>query len=129
MTPFPRLIRDPPPSNIFSKGIIVTDVILLSVIPFSVQISIWAATVSLLLAIVAMLARDIQSLHLSLFTAALITAPCLQPSFRSWPYALLVPIVCYGFIVLIVPRLRQSILWFHTGNVDRNTVLSVAAVS
>jgi membrane protease YdiL (CAAX protease family) len=129
MTPVFRLIQDPPPSNIFGKGIIVTDVILLSVIPFSVQISIWAATVSLLLAIVAILARDIQSLHLSLFTAALITAPCLQPSLRSWPYALLVPVVGYGFIVLIVPSLRQSILWFHTGNVDRKIVLSVAAVS
>ncbi len=129
MTPFPRLIQDPPPSTILGKGIIITDVVLLTVVSFSVQISIWAATVALLLVAAAILARDIQSLHLPLFTAALIAAPCLQPSLRSWPHALLVPILCYGFIVLTVPGMRQSILWFHTGNVDRNTMLSVAAVS
>ncbi len=129
MTPLPRLIQDPPPSNIFGKGIIITDVILLSAFPFSVQTSIWTALLSLLLVAAAVLVRDSQSLHLSLFAAALIAFPCLRPSLHSWPYALLVPIVCYGIIVLIVPSLRQSILWFHAGNVDRNVVLSVAAVS
>ncbi len=129
MAPSPRLIQYPPPSSVAGKGVIVVTLILLSIVPFSVRVSSWAALAALLLLAVAALARDSQSLHLSLFTAALITVPCLDPSLHSWPYSLLVPIVCYGLVVLIVPRLRQSVLWFHAGTVDRNTVLLIVAIS
>ncbi len=129
MTSSPLLIQDPPPSNFMGKGIIFINIILLSIVPFSIRISIWAAAVAMLLPVLAILARNIQSLHLSLFTAALVLAPYLEPALRSWPYALLVPILLYGLVVIIVPRLRQSMLWFHAGNFDRNISLSAAAIS
>jgi membrane protease YdiL (CAAX protease family) len=124
-----RLIQYPPPSNLLGKGVICVCVILLSIVPFLVHIDTWAMVTSLLLVAIAVLTRDAQSLHLSLFTAAFIIAPYLQPMLRSWPYSLLVPILFYCVVVLTVPQLRRSLLWIRPGNVDRDMVLSVAAVS
>ena len=129
MRPARLLIQHPPPSNLPGKGVICFSVILLSIVPFSIHIDAWAAGLSLFLVVTAVLARDVQAIHLSLFAAAGIAAPYLRPQFRSWPYALLIPILSYGLVVLAVPRLRRSLLWLRPGNVDREAVLSVAAVS
>jgi membrane protease YdiL (CAAX protease family) len=124
-----RLIQYPPPSNLFGKGVVCFCVILLSIVPFSIHIFAWSVVTSLLLVVIAALARDVQALHLSLFTAPFIVAPYLHPTLRSWPYALLVPLLCYGTVVLAVPKLRRSLLWLRPGNVDREMVLAAAAVS
>ncbi len=124
-----RLIQHPPPSNLLGKGVICFCVILLSIVSFSIRIDAWAVVISLLLIVIAALVRDVQSLHLSLFAAAFVVAPYLQPTLRSWPYALLVPLLCYGIVVLGIPQLRRSLLWLRPGNVDREIVLAAAAVS
>ncbi len=129
MTPSARFIQDPLPSNTCGKVVIIVDLILLSITPFSIQVSPWLAGTALVVVATAAAQRDVQSFHLSLFTALLIAVPCLRPELRSWPYALLIPITGYGSIVIIVPRLRRSILWFHRGIFDRDTALSVAAIS
>ncbi len=124
-----RLIQPPPLSSTFGTGIIVITVILLSVVPFSLKISIWVVVISLLLIAAAAFSRDTQSLHLSLFTAALIVAPYLLPSMRTWPYALLVPILCYVAVVLMAPRLRRSILWLRIGKFGKDVIFLVAAIA
>jgi len=124
-----RLIQYPPSSNLLGKGVVCICIILLSIVPFSIHIFAWSVVTSLLLVVIAVLARDVQALHLSLFTAAFIVAPYSHPALSSWPYALLVPLLCYGIVVLSVPQLRRSLLWLRTGNVDREMVLSAVAVS
>ncbi len=129
MTPASRLIQYPSSPNIFGKGVILVDLLLLSIMPFSIQISSWAAGAALLLAAVSILARDVQSFHLSLFTAVLIAVPWLHPALRSWPYALLIPLLFYGIVVLSVPTLRRSLLWLHAGTFDRKIVMSIAVIA
>ncbi len=128
MTSPRRLIQPPPSSSIFGTSIIVIAVILLSIVPFSLKISIWVAVISLLLVAAAVFSRDSQSLHLSLFTAALIVLPYLLPSLRTWPYALLIPILCYAAVVLMVPNLRRSILWLRIGRFGKDMIFLVVAI-
>ncbi len=129
MTPASRLIQYPSSPNICGRGVILIDLLLLSLVPFSIRISPWTAGAALLLAAVSVLVRDVQSFHLSLFTAVLIATPWLHPAFRSWPYALLIPLLCYGIVVLAVPVLRRSLLWLHAGIFNRSILLSVAAIA
>lgn len=129
MTSPRRLIESPPRPGVAGTGIIIIAVILLSIVPFSLKISIWVVAISLLLVAAAVFSRETQSLHLSLFTAALIVSPYLLPSLRTWPYALLIPILCYGAGVLMVPGLRRSILWLRIGRFGKDVVFLVAAVA
>ncbi len=124
-----RLIQSPPPSNLLGKGIVCVCIILLSIVPFSIHIFAWSAVISMLLVIISVIAREVQALHLSLFTAAFIVAPYLRPSFRSWPYDLLIPLLCYGIVVLSVRQLRRSLLWLRPGKVDREIVHEAVAIS
>jgi len=124
-----RLIQSPPRSGAFGGAIIVIDVFLLTIIPFSLTISAWTAITSLALIAVALLVRNFQSLHLSIFTSVLIVTPYLNPLLRSWPFSLLIPVLCYGIIVLIVPGLRKSALWFRRGAPDKTTVIAAAIIS
>ncbi len=129
MMPSTRFILHPLPPNIYGKAVIIVDLILLSITSFSFQVSPWLACTALAVIAVAAAARDVQSFHLSLFTALLIAVPCLRPELRSWPYALLIPILCYSVIVLAVPGLRHSLLWFRAGVFDRSILLSVVSIS
>ncbi len=124
-----RLIQAPPRSSAFGIVIIIIDVVLLSIIPFSLTISAWTVTTSLALVTAAVVARDLQSLHLSIFTGVLIAAPYLYPHLRAWPFALLIPIFCYGIIVLIVPGLRTSVLWIRRGALDKNAAIAATIIS
>jgi membrane protease YdiL (CAAX protease family) len=129
MTAFLRLIQSPPRSNIFGAAVIIISAFLFSISSFSTAVTEWTAPISLMLVAAALLAWDIQSLHFSIFSAALITIPSLYPSLHVWPFSLLVPILCYGIAVLMVPRLRISVLWLHRGILDKKTVFTIAAIS
>ncbi|HUI45575.1 MAG TPA: CPBP family intramembrane glutamic endopeptidase [Nitrospirota bacterium] len=122
-------IQPPPRSGAFGVAIIVIDVFLLTIIPFSRTISVWMVITSLPLIAAALLSRNLQALHLSIFTEAFIVAPYLNPSLRSWPFSLLIPILCYGIIVLMVPALRTSALWVRRGAPDKTTVIAAAIIS
>jgi len=129
MSSFHPLIQSPPRTTSFGAGIIALDIVILSIVFFSRTVELWAALISLLLAALSMRPRDAQALHLTLFTAALITAACLRPPLRSWPYGLLIPISCYCAAVLIFPRLRTSILWMHFGYFSKKTALLVSVIA
>jgi len=124
-----RLIQSPPRSGAFGVAIIIIDVFLLTIVPFSLTISAWTVITSLALIAAALRVRDLQSLHLSIFTGALIIAPYLHQSLRSWPFFLLIPVLCYGVIALIVPSLRTSVLWVRRGAPDKTTVIAAAIIS
>jgi membrane protease YdiL (CAAX protease family) len=80
----------------------------------------------------ALLSREIQAIHISLFAAFFVIAPFLFPLLRQWPFNLLVPLLLYGVVCATVPALRCSILWLRLGRVDKKAallVISMAAVS
>ncbi len=123
------LIQPPPRSGPFGVAIIIIDVFLLTIIPFSLTISAWTVITSLALIAAALFVRNFQSLHLSIFTGSFIVAPYLNPSLRSWPFFLLIPVLCYGIIVLMVPGLRTSALWVRRGAPDKTTIIATAIIS
>jgi len=129
MTAILRLIQPPPRSNIFGSVIIIIAAILISISSFTWAVAAWTAPFSLILVVAALLARDIQSLHLSIFSAALIIFPCLYPYLHGWPFTLLVPTICYGVALLMDRRLRTSVLWLKRGILDQTTVIIIVAVS
>ncbi len=124
-----RLIQPPPRSSVFGISIIVIDVFLLSITPFSLTINIWIVIAALALIAAALLTRNIQSLHIAIFTGLLIVTPYLNPSLRSWPFSLLIPILCYGIIVVISPGLRTSVLWIKRGAPDKTTIIAAIIIS
>jgi membrane protease YdiL (CAAX protease family) len=122
-------LQHPPRSGAFGAAIIFVDVFLLSVFPFSSTIDTWMVLTALTLITAAVLARNLQSLHFSIFTAALITAPYVNPSLRSWPFTLLFPLLCYGIIVAISPNLRKSVFWIRRGVPDKTAIIVTAITS
>jgi CAAX protease family protein len=129
MTALLRMTQPPPRSSIFGAAIIIAGALLFSISSFSSAVTAWTAPLTLLLVGAALLSRDIQSLHLSIFAAALIAIPCLNPSLHVWPFPLLVPILCYSVAVLMVPRLRTSVHWLQRGILDKKTVFAIAGIS
>jgi membrane protease YdiL (CAAX protease family) len=124
-----RLIQIPPRSGAFGVIIIIIDVFLLSIIPFSLTINTWIVLTALALIAAALLTRNLQSLHISIFTGLLIVTPYLNPSLRSWPFSLLIPILCYGIIVVTSPGLRSSVLWIQRGAPDKATIIATIIIS
>jgi Type II CAAX prenyl endopeptidase Rce1-like len=123
------LIQPPPRSGPFGVAIIIIDVFLLTISSFQLTISAWTAITSLALIAAALFVRNFQSLHLSIFTGSLIVAPYLNPSLRSWPFFLLIPVLCYGIIVLMVPGLRTSALWIRRGAPDKTAIIATSIIS
>ncbi len=121
------LIQAPPRSTAAGTILITGAVLLLSFVFFSHRASTIAAVLSLLLVMAAFFARDIPSLHLTIFTAALVTFPSLAPTLRSWPCKLLAPLLFYCAVIVLAPRLRTSILWMRFGTIDRLTGLAIIA--
>jgi membrane protease YdiL (CAAX protease family) len=129
MTTADRLIEPPPRSSLFGNVLILLTVILLSIISFSLRISHWAAALAVLLAVAAVLIKEIQALHLAFFTALLTVIPVLHPLLRRWPSNFLLPIIIYISVALSVRRLRKSLLWLHTGRIEKDVALLVTAVA
>ncbi len=123
------LIQPPPRSGPFGATMIFVDVFLLSLSPFSSTINTWMAIIAFALIAAAVFARNLQSLHLSIFTAALIVTPYLNPSLRSWPFSLLIPLLCYGIIVATSRNLRTSVFWIRRGSPDKTAMVITAITS
>lgn len=123
------LIQPPPRSSTFGATIIVIDLFLLSFFPLSSTINAWMALTALALIAAALFARNLQSLHLSIFTAILIATPYLDPLLRSWPYSLLIPLLCYGITVATSHNLRISVLWIRRGAPDKTAIIVAAITS
>jgi membrane protease YdiL (CAAX protease family) len=124
-----RLIQPPPRSGAFGATIIVVDVFLLSIIAFSLTISTWIVLTALTLIAAALLTRNLQSLHIAIFTGLLIITPYINPSLRSWPFSLLIPILCYGIIIVTSPGLRTSVFWIKRGAPDKTTIIAAVIIS
>lgn len=129
MKSFARLIESPPRSSPSGVGIIFVNILLLSIVSFSLNVSPWAAGTSILLLAAAVLSRKAQALHISIFIAALTILPFLFPSLRSWPFNLLIPLALYLAATLMLPTLRKSLLWMRPGRFDKDIMVMVIATT
>ncbi len=121
----------PPTGRSTAAGSVV---ILAAVAPFSLAVllpvpSVWTIIISFLTLVAAVICRDDNAVHLTLFTFFLALFPFVRPSLRAWPYQLLLPLLVCGIIVLAVPRLRRAIQWFRPGRIGRDIAVLIAAIS
>jgi membrane protease YdiL (CAAX protease family) len=127
-----RLIAPSPRSSIAGAGCIIIAGLALSIASFLPDRSAVLVMVSIGLLASALLSRDTQAIHISLFTAFFIITPFLFPFLRRWPFNLLVPLLLYSAVCAAVPALRCSILWLRPGRVDKKAallIIFIAAVS
>jgi membrane protease YdiL (CAAX protease family) len=123
-----RLIQPPPRSTRAGISIVFASACILSVVSFLDTAPPWIVIVSLFLVALSVLARELQALHLALFTVLLV-ASSLRPSLHTWPLFLLIPLLGYFAVALSVPKLRTTILWMHGGRLRRDIMLIVLAVA
>jgi len=123
------LIHPPPRSSISGAIVIAVAVLILSIIPFSLRISPWAAALAVLLVVVAACVREMHAFHLAIFTAVLTTVPFLHSSFRNWPFNFFIPLLIYLVVVLAVPGYRKSLLWLRIGRFGQDILLLVIATA
>jgi membrane protease YdiL (CAAX protease family) len=129
MTTADRLIQPSPRSSVIGTALTCLAVILLSIIPFTLRISTWAVVFAVLLAVAALLIKEIQALHIAFFVALFTVLPLLHSSLRKWPFNFLLPIILYLAVVLSFPPLRKSLLWFKTGRFGKDIALLVVATA
>ncbi len=122
-------IQPPPRSPVSGTVLITITALLLSITPFSLRINPCAVALAVLLVAAALILRDIQSVHITIFAALLTAIPGLNPALRDWPFNLLLPLVLYGTIVPAVPRLRRSALWMRAGRTGKDVLLIVMVVA
>jgi membrane protease YdiL (CAAX protease family) len=127
-----RLIAPSPRSSVAGAGCIIIAGLVLTTSSFLADSNAVIVLVSIGLLASSLLSREIQAIHISLFTAFLIIVPFLFSYLRQWPFNLLIPLFLYGAICATVPALRRSMLWLRLGRVDKKAALmivSIAAVS
>jgi membrane protease YdiL (CAAX protease family) len=124
-----RLIAPPPRSSVAGAGCIIIVGLALSIASFLPVISASIVVVSIGLLAFALLSREIQAIHISLFAAFLISVPFLFPLLRQWPFNLLVPLLLYSVVCATVPALRSSILWLRLGRVDKKAMLLIITIA
>jgi membrane protease YdiL (CAAX protease family) len=127
-----RLIAPSPRSSAVGVACIIIAGLVLTISSFLADTNAVLVLISIGLLASALLCRDIQAIHISLFTTFLIIVPFLFPYLRQWPFNLLVPLLLYGAVCATIPALRCSILWLRLGRVDKKAtllIITIAAIS
>jgi CAAX protease family protein len=124
-----RLIAPSPRSSAAGTACIIIAGLVLSITSLLPDKHAALVLVSIGLLASSLLSRDIQAIHVSLFTAFLVIAPFLSPFLRQWPYNLLVPLVLYSAICAAVPALRRSLWWLRLGRVDKKATFMIAGIT
>lgn len=109
--------------------LVVLAVLLLSFVSFTRDVPIAALVTAGILVAAAGFRHDPHSLHLAVFTAALIAIRFLFPSLRPWPYTLLVPLLVIFGVGAIVPRLRTSFPLLRRGVMGKDAVIGIAVTA
>ena len=117
------LIEAPPRSS--SVGVIIV----LSVIAaFSLTLAILSTASALTLVLLAgllslaIINKAIYAVHAALFIFLWVLLVKLVPICKVWPFNTLTPLIIYGAVAIIIPRLRHSIGWIHGGKIDTKTL-------
>ena len=102
---------------------------------FAVYLSIhratpgWLLTSFLLLTLVAICTKAVQSFHLSLFCTLWVSLPFLIPFLITWSLYKVTPLAVYAGIVGESQNLRKSILWMRPGRLTTDIWLFVLVVA
>ncbi len=125
MTTTDRSILPPPRSSVPGTTLVISSVILLSIVPFSLRANPWAAGLAVLLVVAAIHVKETQALYLAFFTALLSTLPFIHASLRHWPFNILVPLIFVVAVALLTRRYRKALSWLKTGTMEKEIVLLV----
>lgn len=124
------LIETPPTGQVGDR------LITLAVIGFfAIYLSIhratpgWLLAAFLLLTLVAICTKAVQSFHLCLFCTLWVSLPFLIPFLTKWPLYKVTPLVVYAGIVGASKNLRKSVLWMRPGRLTTDIWLLVLVIT
>ena len=95
-------------------------------------VAVWMVWLTAFLAVLAIVTRSVQAIHISLFSLLWIGLPFIFSVLQFYPLTLLVPLVVYGIVTAAFPSLRHSLRWLRAGKLNSDIpvlVLATAIVS
>lgn len=123
------LIDSPPRESFTGSSIILTAVTIFSIALVIPGGGKWTLILLSLLLSAAVIGKYKYAVHVSLLSLLTFLPAQYVPSFRLWPFNLLVPLIVYGLIVSLVPALRRSAGWLKKGRTDASVFKIVIATS
>lgn len=92
-------------------------------------VAVWIVWVTAFLAVLAIVTRSVQAIHISLFSLLWIGLPFVFSVLHFYPLTLLVPLVVYGITTAAFPSLRHSMRWLRAGKLNSDALVLVLATA
>ncbi len=92
-------------------------------------VAVWMVWLTAFLAILAIVTRSVQAIHISLFSLLWIGLPFIFSVLHFYPLTLLVPLVIYGIVAAAFPSLRHSLRWLRAGRLNSDVLVLVLATA
>jgi uncharacterized protein len=117
-------------SSVTGAAIILAVIVALAafeVLPRTV--AVWMVWLMAFLAVLAIVTRSVQAIHISLFILLWIGLPFVFSVLHFYPLTLLVPLVVYGIVAAAFPSLRRSLRWLRAGKMTSDVLVLVLATA
>ena len=113
--------------RLLNSALIIGPIFVFSLSLIIQKTSFWVLFPIALFLIVSVVGRSGVAIHISLFCFLLISLPLFSPIFNRWPWHLLGPLVIYHIVVLLLPKLRDTLIWLKSGSIENQVLVLMSA--